>query len=76
MDPVNENSDGWQWCTAEGAELHSLLLGMNDSFREKLIWLEQAEELTLRMAESRKQKAGVENPKTEIGKQKPDFGGP
>ena len=41
--------DGWQWCTAEGAELHTLLQGLRSSFREKLEWLEEAETLTLRI---------------------------
>src|SRR5437016_1866846 len=27
---------GWQWCTFEGAELHTLLLGLRATFREKL----------------------------------------
>ena len=40
---------GWQWCTFEGAELHTLLLGLETSFREKLEWLEEAETLALRM---------------------------
>jgi hypothetical protein len=41
--------EGWQWCTAEGAELHTLLQGLRSSFREKLEWLEEAETLTLRL---------------------------
>jgi hypothetical protein len=40
---------GWQWCTAEGAELHTLLLDLKSTFREKLQWLEEAETLTLRL---------------------------
>jgi hypothetical protein len=44
---------GWQWCTFEGAELHTLLLGLQSSFREKLEWLEEAETLTLRLRASR-----------------------
>ena len=44
---------GWQWCTAEGAELHTLLIGLQTTFREKLEWLEEAETLTLRMHEHR-----------------------
>ncbi len=39
---------GWQWCTAEGAELHTLLLGLQTTFREKVEWLEAAEEVSLR----------------------------
>jgi len=40
---------GWQWCTAEGAELHTLLLGLKSTFREKLQWIEEAETLTQRL---------------------------
>jgi len=47
----------WQWCTAEGAELHTLLLGLQSTFREKLEWLEEAETLTLRLRASREQAA-------------------
>ena len=48
---------GWRWCTSEGAELHTLLLGLQSTFREKLEWLEEAETLTLRLRASR-EKAG------------------
>jgi len=44
---------GWQWCTAEGAELHTLLIGLETTFREKLEWLEEAETLTLQLRASR-----------------------
>jgi hypothetical protein len=47
---------GWQWCTSEGAELHTLLLGLRTTFREKLEWLEEAETLTLRLRAARLQK--------------------
>lgn len=47
---------GWQWCTAEGAELHTLLLGLESSFREKLEWLEEAESLILQLRVNREQK--------------------
>jgi hypothetical protein len=43
----------WQWGTFEGAELHTLLLGLQTSFREKLEWLEEAETLTLQLRASR-----------------------
>jgi hypothetical protein len=43
----------WRWCTSEGAELHTLLLGLQSTFREKLEWLEEAETLTLRLRASR-----------------------
>ncbi len=48
-----ENHPGWQWCTAEGAELHTLLMGLNSSFLEKIQWLEEAENLTIAMRASR-----------------------
>ena len=44
---------GWQWSTFEGAELHTLLLGLKSTFREKLEWLEEAETLTLSLRASR-----------------------
>jgi hypothetical protein len=47
---------GWQWCTPEGAELHTLLLGLQTSFREKLEWLEEAETLTLQLRASREER--------------------
>lgn len=43
----------WQWGIFEGAELHTLLLGLQTSFREKLEWLEEAETLTLQLRASR-----------------------
>jgi len=46
---------GWQWCTFEGAELHTLLIGLQTTFREKLEWLEEAETLTLALRASREQ---------------------
>jgi hypothetical protein len=47
---------GWQWCTFEGAELHTLLIGLQTTFREKLEWLEEAEDLTLRLRAAREAK--------------------
>ncbi len=44
---------GWQWCTSEGAELHTLLIGLETTFREKLEWLEEAETLSLQLRASR-----------------------
>jgi len=40
---------GWEWCTFEGARRHTLLMGLQSTFREKLEWLEEAESLTLQM---------------------------
>ena len=49
---------GWRWCSSDGAELHTLLLGLQTSFREKLEWLEEAETLALRFRANRKPAAG------------------
>jgi hypothetical protein len=40
---------GWESCTFEGAEMSTLLLGLQTTFREKLEWLEEAETLALRL---------------------------
>ena len=50
MDVELKDHPGWQWCTAEGAEMHTLLMGARSTFREKIQWLEEAENLTLAMA--------------------------
>ncbi|MDD5138896.1 MAG: hypothetical protein PHY43_01390 [Verrucomicrobiales bacterium] len=47
----------WRWGTSEGSELHTLLLGLLCTFREKLEWLEEAETLSLRFQASRKKSA-------------------
>jgi hypothetical protein len=47
---------GWQWCTFEGAELHTLLIGLKTTFREKLEWLEEAETLTLQLRAAREKR--------------------
>ncbi len=56
MHPSLEYHPGWQWCTAEGAELHTLLMGLHSTFLEKLQWLEEAEELTLAFQASREKR--------------------
>jgi hypothetical protein len=43
----------WRWGTSEGAELHTLLLGLASTFREKLEWLEEAETLSLQFRANR-----------------------
>ena len=43
----------WRWGTFEGAELHTLLLGLTTTFREKLEWLEEAETLSLQFRANR-----------------------
>jgi hypothetical protein len=48
---------GWKWCTFEGAELHTLLLGLESTFRQKLEWLEEAEDLTLQFRANRERRA-------------------
>ena len=57
MDAVLQNHPGRQWCTAEAAEWHTLLMGLHSSFPEQLQWLEEAENLTLAMAASREKMA-------------------
>jgi hypothetical protein len=47
------NHPAWDSCTFEGAEMSTLLLGLQTSFREKLEWLEAAETLTLQMKKNR-----------------------
>jgi hypothetical protein len=44
---------GWESCTFEGAEMSTLLLGLQTTFREKLEWLEEAETLALRLRVNR-----------------------
>ena len=46
----------WRWGTSEGAELHTLLLGLLSTFREKLEWLEAAETLALNLQAGRRPK--------------------
>ena len=48
---------GWKSCTFEGAEMSTLLLGLQSTFREKLEWLEEAETLTLQLRASHEQAA-------------------
>jgi hypothetical protein len=52
---------GWESCTFEGAEMSTLLLGLQTTFREKLEWLEEAETLTLQLRASR-EKASSRRP--------------
>lgn len=47
--------EGWEWCTAEGARLSTLLLGLQTTFRDKLEWLEEAETLSLKFPVNRAQ---------------------
>jgi hypothetical protein len=52
----------WRWGTFEGAELHTLLLGLTTTFREKLEWLEEAETLTLRLRVGRERSKNQQIP--------------
>jgi hypothetical protein len=54
---------GWQWCTFEGAELHTLLLGLESTFREKIEWLEETETLALQLRAGREKKQGLKSRK-------------
>ena len=77
-EPELSRHAGWQWCTPEGAELHTLLQGMRSTFREKLEWLEEAESLTLQLRGQRESRRTVaEDPSgygtgAEDGAQKPE----
>lgn len=62
MEPALQDHPGWQWCTAEGAELHSLLMGLKTTFREKIQWLEEAETLALAMQASREKQQPAPTP--------------
>ena len=53
---------GWESCTFEGAELSTLRLGLQTTFREKLEWLEDAETLSLRLRAGRERKSRAPKP--------------
>jgi hypothetical protein len=53
---------GWESCTFEGAEMSTLLMGLQSTFREKLEWLEEAETLTLRLRAAREQAQKQKSP--------------
>lgn len=53
---------GWKSCTFKGAELSTLLLGLQTTFREKLEWLEEAETLTLQLRASRERARARKTP--------------
>jgi hypothetical protein len=54
---------GWKSCTFEGAEMSTLLPGLQTTFREKLQWLEEAETLALRMRDKKSKMANAEGGK-------------
>ena len=53
---------GWKTCTFEGAEMSTLLLGLQTTFREKLEWLEEAETLSLRWRAGRERQSRPPKP--------------
>ncbi len=62
------NHPGWKWCTFEGAELNSLLVGLETTFREKILWMEEMQAFHDRFAEGRAKRLHEENrPKTAQG---------
>lgn len=61
MTPVLANDPSWESCTFEGAELNSLLLGLETSFREKIIWLEEMQKIQERFAQNRLARLRGEN---------------
>ena len=46
----------WESCTFEGAEMATLLIGLQTTFSEKIQWLEEAETLALRFQAAREAK--------------------
>jgi hypothetical protein len=57
LDLANDLS--WKSCTFEGAELHSLLLGLETSFREKIIWIEEMQKIQERIDQNRLKRLGA-----------------
>lgn len=53
MNTLSPITPDWKWGTAEGSRELDRLLDRRLTFREKLQWLEDAENLTLAMAASR-----------------------
>lgn len=56
MNPLPPITPDWKWGTAEGSRELDRLLDRRMTFREKLQWLEEAEDLTLAMAAGREHK--------------------
>ncbi len=48
----------WRWGTPEGSRELDRLLDRRLTFREKLLWLEEAETLSLRLQAARERSAG------------------
>ncbi|MEO8613553.1 MAG: hypothetical protein ABI600_00305 [Luteolibacter sp.] len=53
MNPHTTIVPDWKWGTAEGSRALDRILDLRLSFREKLEWLEEAENLTIAMAAGR-----------------------
>lgn len=53
MPEFTKGIDPWYWCTSEGSEMFNLLIGFEETFQEKLQWLEEAENLTLLFEKNR-----------------------
>jgi hypothetical protein len=54
--PKIPENDPWAECTFEGAELATLRAAAQLSFAEKIAWLEQAHQLSLRFQEERRKR--------------------
>ena len=61
MNPELANHPNWKSCTFEGAELHSLLVGLETSLSEKIIWLEEMQKIQDRFAQNRLKRLVAEN---------------
>lgn len=68
MNPSLNITPDWKWGTAEGSRELDRILDRSLTFREKLIWLEEAESLTLAM------RAGREKPQAKPPKISPPPG--
>ena len=52
----------WRWGTAEGSREFDRMLDRRLTFREKLQWLEEAEDLTLRFGKHREDRETQRDP--------------
>lgn len=57
MNPSINITPDWKWGTAEGSRELDRILDQHLTFREKIQWLEEAENLTLAMRASRNREA-------------------
>jgi hypothetical protein len=56
MNSSHQIKPDWKWATAEGSRDLDRLLDQRLTFREKLQWLEEAEDLTLAFQASREKR--------------------